>query len=253
MDHNRKKVALITGGTRGIGRAIALKLAEQCYNLVLNYVNDDANAYKTLKECEKFNTCVLLLRADVSKKQDVDRMFHDCMDQFHCIDVLVNNAGLNIDKSLHNMGEEDWDVVVDTNMKGTFLCSQAASKFMLQQEDGGIILNIASSTAIGGRINGINYCASKAGVLVMTKCLALELAPKVRVNCIIPGFIRTGETEQRFQLDNPKNIQAQEHTIPLHRIGEPEEVADVVGFLVSHAARYINGQKIIVDGGQFMF
>jgi NAD(P)-dependent dehydrogenase (short-subunit alcohol dehydrogenase family) len=136
-------------------------------------------------------------------------------------------------------------------MKGVFLCAQIASVYMLQQEQGGIILNIGASTGIRGRANGMNYCASKAGVLVMSQCLALELGPKIRVNCVIPGLVRTEETERRLHLNDPHHPRVQE--IPLKRFGMPEEVADVVSFLLSDQARYINGQKIIVDGGQFMW
>jgi acetoacetyl-CoA reductase/3-oxoacyl-[acyl-carrier protein] reductase len=149
------------------------------------------------------------------------------------------------------MTEEDWDVVVDTNMKGVFLCAQAAARVMLRQ-GGGQILNVGASTGIRGRANGINYCAAKAGVLVMTKCLALELAPTVRVNCLIPGLVRTGEVVRRRGLDDPDRLRRAEEAIPLRRIGEPHEVAEVAAFLISDAAGYINGQKILVDGGQFM-
>ena len=123
---------------------------------------------------------------------------------------------------------------------------------MVAQEHGGIILNIGASTAIRGRINGINYCASKAGVLVMTKCLALELAPKVRVNCIIPGLVWTEEAIDRFRLNDPEALKAREEEIPLGHVGSPADIVEAAVFLMSDAAMYINGQKIIIDGGQFM-
>ncbi|HEU5373947.1 MAG TPA: SDR family NAD(P)-dependent oxidoreductase, partial [Ktedonobacteraceae bacterium] len=204
-------------------------------------------------ECRAVNPDILLIKADVAQKTQVEMLFRKGVETFGAIDVLVNNAGLNIDKSLHDLTEEDWDKVVDTNMKGVFLCSQIASKYMLEQEAGGIILNIGATTGIGGRTQGINYCASKAGVLVMTKCLALELAPKVRVNCIIPGFTRTPETETRFQLAHPQNLEFKARSIPLGRIGTPEDIAEAVSFMLSDGAKYITGQKIIVDGGQFMY
>lgn len=247
------RTVVITGGIKGIGRAIALKLAQQQDNLALNYVADDETAQQTLSLCKQIHPQVILFKADVARRQEVTTMFSAVKEAFGSIDVLINNAGLNIDKPLHDIDEEDWDRVVDTNMKGTFLCSQIASKYMLEQENEGIILNVGSSTAIRGRTNGINYCASKAGVVVMTKCLALELAPKVRVNCVIPGVIKTEEMIRRFDLDNPQSIEAWAKIIPLERIGTPEEIADVVLFLLSREARYINGQKIIVDGAQFMF
>ncbi len=248
-----RRTVIITGGTKGIGRAIAIKLAKRETNLVLNYCTDDVSAREALLMCERINSHVITIKADVSNRYAVESMIAESTERFGTLDVLINNAGLNIDKELHDLTEKDWDRVIDTNLKGVFLCSQSASRYMLQQETGGIILNVAASTGIRGRTHGINYCASKAGVIVMTKCLALELAPKVRVNCIIPGIVRTEETGRRFNLGDPKNLKAQEATIPLGRIGTPEEVADVVDFALSNAAQYITGQKLIVDGGQFMY
>ncbi len=251
MDYPRSKTALITGATRGIGKAIALNLARQDYNLVLNYSRDETSARQTFAELKEITSHVLLRKADVSHKTEVARLVEDTIHTFHSLDVLINNAGMNIDKPLHEISEDDWDAVINVNMKGVFLCSQIASLAMLQQEQGGVILNIGASTGIRGRTDGINYCAAKAGVLVMTKCLALELAPRIRVNCVIPGLIRTEETEQRLHLDDPLHPRLQE--VPLKRFGMPEEVAEVVRFLLSDQARYINGQKIIVDGGQYMW
>jgi len=233
------KTVIITGGIRGIGKAIALTLAQHGYNLVLNYLSDEFHAQETFQECRRIHPNVLLFQADVAQRTAVD--------------VLINNAGINIDRSLREMTDDDWDRVVDTNMKGVFLCSQIASSYMLQQEQGGIILNVGAPTALRGRKNGLNYCASKAGVLVMTKCLALELAPKIRVNCLIPGAIWTEETEKRFGYHDPEQRRAKEETIPVGYIGTPEDVANVVPFLLSSEARYINGQKIIIDGGQLMW
>jgi 3-oxoacyl-[acyl-carrier protein] reductase len=246
------RTVIITGASKGLGRAMALKLAEQRYNLVINYLSDTANAEETLRLCKALNPHVLLVRADVASRQQVSDLVEASRSTFGSVDVLINNAGLNIDRPLHDLTEEEWDRVVDTNMKGVFLTSQHASRYMLQQPDGGVILNVGATTAIRGRAGRINYCASKAGVLVMTKCLALELAPKVRVNCLIPGLIRTEETERRHDLTVPENLHRKQATIPLGRIGTPQEIADVVSFLISDAAKYINGQKIIVDGGQYM-
>jgi NAD(P)-dependent dehydrogenase (short-subunit alcohol dehydrogenase family) len=248
-----QKTVIITGGTKGIGRAIALKLARENHKLVLNYRADDKSAHETLSLCKEVNPHVLLFKADIANKQRVEEMAREAFNVFGAIDVLINNAGLNIDKPLHDLTEADWDRVVDTNMKGVFLCSQIASRYMLQQEREGIILNIGATTGIRGRVNGINYCASKAGVLIMTKCLALELAPKIRVNCVIPGMTRTQELVERFGLDDPETERNVLKMVPLGRVAMPEEVADIVNFMISHEARYMTGQKIIVDGGQFMF
>ena len=164
----------------------------------------------------------------------------------------MNNAARVADKPLHAMSEEDWNSVVDTNMKGTFFCSQIASSYMLQQDDGGIILNIGAPTGLRGRKNGINTCASKAGVMAMTLCLALELGPRIRVNTIIPGLTRTEETIKRMHLNDPAVLQNRTASIPLQRIGTPEDVANAVTLLLSEDAHFINGQQIVVDGGQYL-
>lgn len=252
MENIHGKTVVITGGTRGIGKAIACALAKQQYHLVLNYRSNTSVAQETLQECLEISPHIILMQADVSKRSGAEALMQKAYTTFQSIDVLINNAGINVDRSLQAMTDDDWDQVIDTNMKAVFLCSQVASHYMLQQERGGIILNMGAPTAIKGRKNGLNYCASKAGVLVMTKCLALELAPKIRVNSVIPGSIWTEETEQRYRYDDAEQRRAKEATIPLKRIGTPEEVADVIAFLLSDEARYLNGQKFIVDGGQFM-
>jgi 3-oxoacyl-[acyl-carrier protein] reductase len=242
------KAALITGGTRGIGRAIALKLGRVGYRLALAYHADDAAAEETSAECERCGFDVCVIKTDVSVIAEARRMMDSMMDRFGSIDVLVNNAAVNVDKPLSSITEADWDRVVDINMKGVFLCSQAASRIMLAQERGGIIVNIAASTGLHGRKDAINYCASKAGVIVMTKCLALELAPKVRVNCVLPGSIR--DTGRRR---DARYIQSLEDAIPLGRIGNPDEIAEIVAFLASDAASYVTGQNIAVNGGRVMY
>lgn len=248
-----QRTAMVTGGTRGIGQAIVRGLLKEGYQVALTYAYDDEKAQAALEEYRALSPDVLLWKADVASFSAMRAFFQRCLDTFHTLDVLVNNASINIDKPLHQLTEDDWDRVVDTNMKGVFVCSQLAAASMLQQEQGGCILNLGSTTAIQGRVNGLNYCAAKAGVLVMTKCLALELAPKVRVNCLIPGFTWTDETEKRFRLDEEENVRRKENTIPLRAVGKPQDIAEVALFLLSDAARYITGQKVIVDGGQFMF
>jgi 3-oxoacyl-[acyl-carrier protein] reductase len=168
-------------------------------------------------------------------------------------DVLVNNAARVVDRSVLEMTENEWDQVVDINLKGSFLCSQQAARQMLKQKDGGVILNIGASTGIRGRRNGSNTCASKAGLMLLTQCLALELAPRIRVNTIVPGMTLTDETRHRFGLDDPETRLAKESSIPMGRLGTPEDVADIAILIISDEARFVTGQRIFVDGGQYMW
>lgn len=253
MSPTRQRTAIITGSTSGIGKAIAFTLAQQGYNIVLNYATHEQQAQEALRRCQQITSHVLLIKADVSKKSEVTQLMQSSYEAFHSLDVLINNAARVIDKPVQDLTEEDWDIVIDTNLKGTFLCSQAAASYMLQQEHGGVILNIGASTGIRGRKNGINTCASKAGMMVMTHCLALDLGPKIRVNTVIPGTTVTEETLQRFHLDDPAIRRQREATIPLQRMGTPEDIANMVILLLSEQASFLNGQKFVVDGGQHMW
>lgn len=253
MIRRDRKTAIITGSTKGIGKGIALRFAREGYNVVLNYASDDLMAQETFRQCQRITPHTLLIKADVSQKPAVETMMQTTFHTFGSLDVLVNNAARVADRPLQEMSEDEWDRVIATNLKGTFLCSQLAASYMLQQDQGGAILNIGASTGIRGRKNGINTCASKAGIMVMTQCLALELGPKIRVNTVVPGLTRTEETEKRFHLDDPGVVQARTETIPLQRIGTPDDIADAVIMLLSDQGRFINGQKIIVDGGQYMW
>ncbi len=175
------------------------------------------------------------------------------VETFGTLDGLINNAAVVRDKPILEMDEEDWDQVVDVNMKGTFLCSQTAARSMMQQTTGGVILNIVASTGIKGRPNGINTCASKACILVMTKCLALELGPKIRVNNVIPGLTLTEETGERYHLNDEEVLRSRAESIPLKRVTTPEDIAGAVLFLLGEQAAFINGSKLVVDGGQYMW
>ena len=168
------------------------------------------------------------------------------------IGVLVNNAAVVEDAPALEMTEKQWDSVLAVNLKGAFLCSQIAARQMLRQEEGGVIVNIGASTGIRGRRDGVNTCASKAGLMIMTQCLALELAPKVRVNTVIPGLTVTGETARRFGLSDHAVRQARVQAVPLGRLGEPDDVAGAVMLLLAGDARFITGQKIVINGGQNM-
>jgi 3-oxoacyl-[acyl-carrier protein] reductase len=245
--------ALVTGSTSGIGLAIALRLARSGYKVTLNYAADDQQAAIALDQCREADPDTLLVKADISTSAGAAALARQAIDAFGRLDVLVNNAARVIDKAALDMTEDDWDRVVDVNLKGAFLCSQHAARQMLTQDDGGVILNIGASTGIRGRRNGVNTCASKAGLMVMTQCLALELAPKIRVNTIIPGLVVTEETRQRFDLDDPATRRAREQAIPLQRLGRPGDVADSVMLMLAEESRFITGQKLVVDGGQNMW
>ena len=195
----------------------------------------------------------MLVKADISDADDASDLVTRAIDAFGRLDVLVNNAARVVDKPALDLTADDWDSVVDVNLKGAFLVSQHAARQMLKQDDGGVILSIGAPTGIRGRRNGVNTCASKAGLMMMTQCLALELAPKIRVNTIIPGLVVTEETERRFGLDDPAVRRTREDAVPLRRLGQPEDVANAVMLMLASEARFITGQKIVVDGGQNMW
>ncbi|SRR6266851_3025008 len=241
-----KRTAIITGGVVGIGKATALKLASVGFNIVLGYRTEEQRAHETIAQCRAMDADCIAVSADIRSRCELNELFSGALNHFGSVHVLVNNASLRQDCRFEEMTEEQWDAVVDTNMKGVFFCCQYAAAAMRRQGDGGVIVNIGSSTGITGRLNGLNYCASKAGIIVMTKCLALELAPDIRVNCVIPGSTATYDR-------TPERLGSLESTIPLRRLASPEEVAAAIGFLVSDEARYITGQKLFVDGGQFMY
>jgi 3-oxoacyl-[acyl-carrier protein] reductase len=250
---NGQRVAVVTGSTWGIGRAIAERLLRSGYKVALNYSHDDDQAADTWSRCKEISPHVLLIKADIGSASGARTLIQTALDDFGTLDVLVNNAARVADKPVLEMTESEWDRVLDVNLKGAFLCSQLAARQMIQQDDGGVILNIGAPTGIRARRNGVNTCASKAGLMIMTQCLALELAPKVRANTIIPGLTLTDETAGRFGLSNPDIRREREGTIPLQRLGRPEDVADAVMLMLADEARFITGQKIVVDGGQNMW
>ena len=244
----KDKVAIVTGGTRGIGRAIALKLADQGANIVINYRNSDKEAEELKVILEEKGVKVLTVKCDISNFEDSKNLMDKCKEVFGKIDILVNNAGITKDTLIMRMKEEDFDNVIDVNLKGTFNCAKHASAIMLKQRFGKII-NMTSVVGIAGNAGQVNYAASKAGVIGLTKSLAKELGSRgITVNAVAPGFINTDMTaslSEKVKEEASKNI-------PLKRLGDPEDVANLVGFLASDAANYITGQVINVDGGMVM-
>lgn len=245
--------AIVTGSSSGIGRAIAMRLLQSGYSVVLNYSANYERAFQTLLDCQRIDGHVIMERADVSSGDDAARLIRCAVTEFGGLDVLINNAARVADRPFLEMTEGEWDDVVDVAMKGAFLCSQAAARHMLSQEEGGVILNVGASTGITARRDGVNTCASKAGLMIMTQCLALELGPKIRVNTIIPGLTITAETERRFSLRDSAVRSERERAVPLQRLGRPEDVADAVMLTLSDSAGFITGQKIVVNGGQHMW
>ncbi len=246
MEEN--KVALITGAARGIGKAIAKKFAENGYNVLINYVSAKTDIKTLTKEFEDLGVKVLLVKADVSNKEEAEGLVNQTIEKFGKIDVLVNNAGITKDNLLMRMSEEDFEKVLDINLKGTFLITKFATKYMMKKRCGSIV-NLASVVGVAGNAGQCNYSASKAGVIGFTKSIAKELASRnIRANAVAPGFIKTDMTD--VLSDNVKeNINSQ---IPLKRMGTAEEVAKLVYFLGTAESSYITGQVINVDGGMVM-
>ena len=241
------KVALITGGARGIGKEIAMFFAKQGANIAICDVNLE-EAEKTAKEILDLNRESVAFKADVTDSKQVQDMVDKILDKLGKIDILINNAGITKDNLLLRMSEEEWDKVIAVNLKGTFVCTKLVSKVMLKQRSGKIV-NLASIIGIMGNAGQANYAASKAGIIGLTKSVAKELASRnICVNAIAPGFIRTDMTSRL-----PEEVQKKMLSmIPLARFGEAKDVADLALFLSSESSSYITGQVIQVDGGMVM-
>ena len=239
------KTAVVTGGYRGIGKAIAIKLASMGANVVINDIGAPETADDTVNELKSFGVEAQAVSANVTVEEEVNGMIAKVIEKFGHIDILVNNAGITRDGLLMKMKESDWQSVLDVNLKGVFLCTKAVVRPMMQQK-GGSIVNITSVVGITGNAGQANYSASKAGVIGFTKSIAKEIGSKgVRVNAVAPGFINTKMTEAL-----PEEVKkAYMANIPLKRYGEPEEIAEVVAFLCEDRSRYMTGQVLKVDGG----
>lgn len=239
------KIALITGATRGIGRAIALELAKEGADIIFTFAKSDDLAKQLVSEITELDRTVYPVKIDTRDFENAQKLIEECREKFGAIDILVNNAGITRDKALMLMSKEDWQEVIDTNLSGVFNMTRAVITTFLRQKSGNII-NITSVSGIIGVARQANYAASKAGIIGFTKAMAREVAPfGVRVNAVAPGFIDTDMTAQ-LKADHKESLVPM---IPLARFGRAEEVAKVVAFLASEASGYITGQVIRVDGG----
>lgn len=250
MDYRENKVVFVTGGSRGIGKEVALKYAKEGYNIVINYVSDKTDVIKLKEEIESVNKdiCALILKADVTNGNEIEEVVRKAVEEFGKIDVLINNAGITKDNLLMRMSEEEFDKVIEVNLKGTYIVTKIVSKYMMKKRQGSII-NMSSVVGVTGNAGQCNYSASKAGIIGFTKSLARELSSRnIRSNAIAPGFIETDMTDVLSD-EVKENVHSQ---IPLKRMGTAKEVSELAYFLGSDASSYITGQVINIDGGMVM-
>ncbi len=242
------KTALVTGASRGIGKKIALQLGEEGYNVVVNYAGNKEKAEEVVSVIKTFGVDAFAIQANVSEQDEVKAMIKETLNQFGTIDVLVNNAGITRDNLLMRIKQNEWDDVINTNLKGVFNCVQAVTRPMLKQKSGRII-NLSSVVGSVGNPGQINYVATKSGVEGMTKTFARELASRgITCNAVAPGFIVSDMTDQLSD-ELKEQMKSQ---IPLDRFGEDSDIAHTVAFLASEKANYITGQTIHVNGGMYM-
>ncbi|MCM2979754.1 3-oxoacyl-[acyl-carrier-protein] reductase [Niallia circulans] len=242
------KVAVVTGASRGIGKSIALELAKQGADVVVNYAGSVDRANEVVKEIEALGRKAMSIQCDVSDSDAVNAMMKEVLDAFGSLDILVNNAGITRDNLLMRMKDSEWDDVINTNLKGVFLCTKAVTRPMMKQRKGRII-NITSIVGVTGNPGQANYVAAKAGVIGFTKTTAKELAQRnITVNAIAPGFITTDMTDKLTE--EVKNGMLTQ--IPLGQFGKPEDIANAVVFLASDESSYITGQTLHIDGGMYM-
>jgi 3-oxoacyl-[acyl-carrier protein] reductase len=246
--HLNGKTAVVTGGSRGIGRAIALMLAAKGADVVVNYTSNQEAALAVVKEIEAAGASGMAVKADVSKAEEVENLVNEVLNKFGSIDILVNNAGITRDNLIIRMTEQEFDDVINTNLKGAFICTKTVSKVMIKKKSGKII-NVSSVVGIIGNAGQSNYAAAKAGLIGFTKSMAKELSKRgINVNAVAPGFIETDMTSKL-----PEKVKEEfANNIPLQRAGKPEDVAKAVLFLASEYSDYITGQVINIDGGMVM-
>ena len=246
----KDKIALVTGSSRGVGRAVALAFAKEGAKVVVNYSSSEKAAMEVADKIKEMGSDAIAVKADVSKKEDVEALIKAGIEKFGRIDILVNNAGFTRPALLINMTEEQWDAVVDIHMKGTFLCSQAAAKYMIEQKSGKII-NVASVAGVVGTVGQVNYSAAKGGIISMTKSIARELARyNICCNVISLGVVETEMTEKIRTDEKLREIYL--NRILLKRFAKLEDITPAFVFFASDESNYITGQLLCVDGGYGM-
>jgi 3-oxoacyl-[acyl-carrier protein] reductase len=241
----KNKVVLVTGAARGIGRTIALEFAKEGANVV---VNDIIDGTQVAEEIKQMGRDAVFLKANIANMQEAEQLADKAVEKFGRIDIWINNAGITRDALIHKMTEENWNDVINVNLKGTFNCCKAAAKYMMEQKSGRII-SVSSVVGQRGNIGQANYSASKAGIIGLTKTLALEFARygDITVNAVAPGFVNT----EMMRTIPEKVMQRIVDSIPFHRLAEPDEVSHLIVYLASDKAKYITGQIIGINGGYY--
>lgn len=246
---SEERVVLVTGSATGLGAALIRSFAASGFGVVINYLVDGgADALGREIEEAYGSEKVLAYQADVANRAAVRTMYDRIVDHFGRIDVLINCAGINRDAPFTEITDESWDAVISAHLKGHFVCGQEFVFHNADQE--GVIINVGAAAGSTGRKNGADFCAAKAGVIVLTKCMALELAPGIRVNCLIPGSVGTGEVVERYQLETEEGLAKELATLPMGRLGEFEDITHMAHCIVD--ARFTTGAKFFVNGGQYM-
>lgn len=246
---SEQRVVLVTGAATGLGAEITRSFASKGFGVVINHLLDaEADPLRDEIANEHGTGKVLTYQADVADRGQVRAMFAATIRTFDRVDILVNCAGINLDGPFMELTDERWDAVISAHLKGHFVCGQEFVRHNPDRE--GVIINLGAAAGSTGRKNGANFCAAKAGVIVLTKCMALELAPRIRVNCLVPGSVQTREVIDRYDLETPQGLEKELATLPLGRLGEFEDITEMVHCIV--AAKFTTGAKFYVNGGQYM-
>ncbi|MFT4797651.1 MAG: 3-oxoacyl-[acyl-carrier protein] reductase [Candidatus Azotimanducaceae bacterium] len=247
---SEERVVLITGGATGLGSALVQRFAKEGFRVVLNYHRNQSAATTLVSDIENSYGAgrIKIFQADVSNRSAVSEMFSETLDTFGRVDILINSAGVNRDSPFMDISDDTWDEVMSSHLKGHFICGQ---EFVRANPDrDGVIINMGAAAGSIGRRNGANFCAAKAGIAVLTKCMALELAPRIRVNCLVPGSVQTREVIERYDLETEVGLAKELSTLPLGRLGEFDELTDMALCMVG--ATFTTGAKFFVNGGQYM-